>query len=118
MLADPQSITHNTVATSLPAISRGDNKSVYKTSDGQFQLTVGHEYKPNRNRFVVRLDQLLVSEDPYNTALNKPFSTSVYLVVDAPVIGMTTGQVVYQAQALVDYLDGSGLLTKVIGGET
>lgn len=118
MLTDPQTVTINSVALSLPAISRGDNKSVYKTSDGTHTLTIGHEYKPTRSRFVVRLDTVLVSEDPYNTALNKPFSNSVYLVIDSPVIGMTPAAVATYVQGLVDYIDGSGFIAKVIGGET
>jgi len=42
MFADPQSVTVNSVAQSLPAIAREANASVYQKDDATYKLTISH----------------------------------------------------------------------------
>lgn len=120
MFADPQSITINAVAQSLPAISRGENDSKYLKSDGSVKLTIGHQFRAERNRFTVRVDQTKISADPLVTANNKVYSQSVYIVVDKPTVGFTDTEAAYLVAALAGWLTASSgaNVAKVLGGET
>lgn len=103
MLADPQSVYLEGAAQSLAAISRGENQSVYRSADGKYKLTVGHQFRPERNRFVQRLDISMIAADPLSTDRNIPVTAAVYLVMDVPVVGMTTAQVNDFVNGAVDY---------------
>lgn len=115
MFSDPQSVTVNTVAKSLPLTSREGMKSIYTEDDGEHQLTVSHQ-KGNRNRRVVRLDHTKIAADPL-TAVNTYVGASVYVVIDEPQWGYTDADLDYLAQALCDWLSSANVL-KVLGGES
>nr|UJQ84918.1 MAG: hypothetical protein 2 [Leviviridae sp.] len=63
MLADPQSVTINAVAQSLPAIARGVNTSTYQKDDGTVKLSFAHQYG-KRTRRTARLDFSKIVADP------------------------------------------------------
>jgi hypothetical protein len=42
--ADPQSVTINAVAQSLPRVSTGNNESTYLKDDGTVKLSFRHSY--------------------------------------------------------------------------
>jgi hypothetical protein len=88
MLADPNSVTINAVAQSLPAVSRGVNTSTYRKDDGTVELVVSHLYG-KRNRRTARLNFNKISSDPLVPAQNSKFSMSAYLVIDTPIAGFT-----------------------------
>lgn len=113
-LSDPQSVTVNAVAVSLPRIFPGNK---YASADGAYTMTIDHQYKPLRTRHVVRIDHKKLADDPfvYNTGRN--YSASFTFIIDAPAFGYDNASLGYMAQGLVDYLDVSGLLAKVLGGE-
>jgi hypothetical protein len=117
MFADPQSITVNAVAQSMPAISRGTDTSLYMKDDGSFKLTVAHQYKAERSRYTVRVDATKISADPLTTANNRVYSQSVYLVIDKPVVGYSNAEAQQLASALTLWLTSANIL-KVLGGET
>jgi hypothetical protein len=117
MFADPQSITVNAVAQSLPAIARNGTSSEYQTSDGGYKFTVGHQYKAERNRYTVRVDFNKIAADPLTSANNRVYTGSVYLVMDKPVVGYTNAEVKDIALALSTWATSANLL-KVLGGET
>lgn len=117
MFADPQSVTINSVAVSLPAVSRNSNDSQYQTADGSTKLTVSHQYKPERNRYTVRLDASKIAADPLSSANNRVYSQSVYIVMDKPVVGFTNAEVQQLVTALTGFLTSANTL-KVLGGET
>jgi len=117
MFSDPQSVTVNSVAQSLPAISRETDKSLYQKDDATYKLTIGHQYRPERSRFTVRLDANKVAADPLTSANNKIYSQSVFLVIDKPVVGYTNTEAQLMASGLIAWLT-SGNLLKVLGGET
>lgn len=63
MLADPQSVTINAVAQTLPAVARGVNTSTYRKDDQTVGLSVSHQYG-KRTRRTVRLDYSKIVADP------------------------------------------------------
>lgn len=119
MLADPQSVTINAVANSLPAIGRGVNTSSYQKDDGNVKLTVSHAYG-RRTRRNVRIDFRKIAPDPLISSQNIEFSMSAYLVVDLPPTGFTNAEAKYIVDALTKWLtDSTGAnTTKVLGGES
>lgn len=116
MFADPQSITVNAVAQSLPAIERNGGSSVYKKDDDSYKLTISHQ-TGNRKRFNVRIDSGKIAPDPLSAANNQRYSASAYLVIDAPNVGYSNAELQQIATALTGWATSANLL-KVLGGET
>lgn len=117
MFSDPQSVTINAVANSLPATSRNADSSVYTKDDGSVKMTIGHRYLAERNRFTVRLDQSKIAADPLTSSNNKVYGQSVYIVIDKPTVGYSNAEARDLALALTGFLTGANIL-KVLGGET
>lgn len=116
MFADPQTVTVNAVAQTLPAIARNGNSSEYMKDDGSYKLTVGHQFG-NRYRYTVRLDTNKIAADPLSSANNQRYSASVYLVMDKPIVGYTNAEIRDIATALTSWATSANLL-KVLGAET
>nr|QDH87059.1 MAG: hypothetical protein H2RhizoL493049e521_000002 [Leviviridae sp.] len=116
--ADPQSVTINAVANSLPRVSTGANTSTYRKDDGSVQLTVSHTYGKTSRR-MIRLDHSKIALDPL-TAENQRFSMSAYVVVDVPVNGYSIVEAKQVTDALTAYLTAStgANVTKLLGGES
>jgi hypothetical protein len=98
--ADPQSVTVNAVAISLPRTSSGVNSGVFTSADGNSKLSVSHSYG-KRTRRTIRLDSSKVAADPLLPTQNVKLSNSVYLVVDAPVAGFTNTSLSSTSTALL-----------------
>jgi hypothetical protein len=118
LFSDPQTVTINAIANTLPRISSGPNSSVYQKEDGNVKMTISHQYG-KRNRRQVRVDFRKVAADPLATGYNKEYSFSTYLVVDHPPVGFTNTEVKYVVDALSAYLSASSgaNVTKLLGGE-
>jgi len=114
--ADPQSVTVNAVAQSLPNISREKSASAYRTSDGVYSLKISSQ-EGKRNRRTVRLDFQKIAADPFEPAVNDKFTGSVYLVVDAPPTGYTNTEIKDISLGLTGWLTSANIL-KVLGGES
>lgn len=117
-LSDPQSVTINAVAISLPRVSTATNSSTYQSNDSLTKLTASNSYG-KRNRHVIRLDTRKVAADPLNSAYNLEYSESVYLVIDRPKVGYTVAQTKLDVDGFVALLAASSgaIITKVLGGE-
>lgn len=115
MLADPQSVTINAVATSLPKTNNGPTQNVYTSSDGNTAMTVKQNVTASRFRREVRLSQQKIAADPIS-AVNKQIGSSVYLVVDEPKTGFTDAELGYLIDALKAWLTSANY-NKVLGGE-
>lgn len=117
-LADPQSVTINAVAISLPRVSTGINSSTYSSNDSLTKLTAANTFG-KRNRHVIRLDTRKVAADPLNAALNLEYSESVYLVIDRPKVGYTVAQTKLDVDGFLALLAASSgaIVTKILGGE-
>lgn len=115
---DPQTVTINSVANSLPRTASGINTGSFTKDDGNVRLTVSHSYG-KRTRRQVRLDFSKIAADPLISSTNIKYSMSAYLVVDTPITGFT----VAEAKQIVDALNAwmtasSGAnTTKLLGGE-
>ncbi len=119
MFADPQSLTINAVANSLPRTSSGVNAGVFTKDDGNVKMSVSHSYG-KRTRRQLRVDFRKVAADPLATGFNKEYSFSTYLVVDHPPVGFTNTEVKYVIDALTAFLTASSgaNVTKLLGGES
>ena len=88
MFSDPQSVTINAVAVSLPRTTAGDNKGAFTANDGSVKLSVSHSYA-KRNRRMIRLDHSKVAADPLAADRNLKYNFATYLVIDGPPVGYT-----------------------------
>jgi hypothetical protein len=120
MFSDTQTVTVNAVAKNLPRVGFGDRAGSFELEDSSnvtWKLSIAHILR-NRNRRTVRLDISKIAADPFQADLSRPYSMSVYLVIDAPKTGFTAVEVSQNVQGLIDYLDTPANLAKVIGGES
>lgn len=115
MLADPQSVTINGVATSLPRTSAGPTQNVYTSADGNTTMTTRQNATSQRFRREVRLSQRKVAPDPIS-AVNREIGVSVYLVIDEPKAGFTDAEIGYLIDALKSWATSTNY-NKVLGGE-
>lgn len=118
MFADPQSITYNTVAKSLPAVGRTDSQSEYKLNDSGtvYDLILSHQFG-KRNRVVARLRRDSFSSDPLVPANNILASMTATLTIDFPLVGLAAADAQLLAKALVGFCSDANLL-KLANGET
>lgn len=116
--ADPQTVTINAVAQTLPRVSSGENKGGFQKDDANVTLSVSHSYG-TRTRRTIRLDHRKVATDPFTTGLNTKYSMSVYMVVDHPQVGYTIAEQKQIVDALTAYLTAStgARATQLLGGE-
>lgn len=115
MLADPQTVTINAVATPLPKTSNGPTVNVYTSADGNTAMTTKQNVTASRFRREVRLSQQKIAADPIS-AVNKQIGASVYLVVDEPKTGFSDVELGYLIDALKAWLTSVNY-NKVLGGE-
>jgi hypothetical protein len=117
MLADPQSVTINAVATSLPRVSPlSPTANQYVSADAKTTLTTKQNTTAKRFRREVRLSQTKIAADPIS-AVNAEAGTSVYFVVDEPRNGVFTDlEIGYLIDALKGWLTSANY-NKVLGGE-
>lgn len=119
MFTDPQTVTINAVAQTLPRTSSGVDTGAFKKDDGTVQLSISHAYG-KRTRRLVRLDSSKIAADPLISSTSIKYSLGVYLVIDEPVTGYTVAERKQVVDALVAYLaatSGSNV-TKILGGES
>jgi len=116
--ADPQSITINAVAISLPRTGSGINQGTFTSADANTKETISHTYG-NRTRRVLRFDQSKIAADPLVSAQNIKYSMSAYLVVDLPVTGFTVAEAKQVLDGMMTYLTAStgAKLTQLLGCE-
>lgn len=116
MYSDPQSVTINSVAQSLPRTSSALESAVYTKADGTVQMRISHQHSKGRHRRMVRLDQIVIAADPL-TAENASQKAGVYVVVDEPDFGFDDTALDYLVDALVAWLT-AGNIAKLLGGES
>jgi hypothetical protein len=117
--ADPQTVTINAVAQTLPRISSGANSGVFQTGDTTAKLTVSHNYVSGRARRMLRLDHSKIAADPLMASVNVRLRGSVWLATDFPETGYTVAEAKQIVDALVAYLAAStgARATQLLGGE-
>jgi hypothetical protein len=117
--ADPQTVTINAVAQTLPRISSGVNAGVFQKDDTTVKLAVSHTTAKSRVRRVLRLDHSKIAADPLMASVNVRLSGAVYLVTDFPQTGYTVAEAKQIVDALTGYLTASSgaRATQMLGGE-
>lgn len=116
--ADPQSVTINAVAQTLPRVSSGVNTGEFRKDDSTVDLAVSHSYA-SRTRRQLRLNHSKIAVDPLVPTNSVPYSMSVYIVVDTPKVGYTVAEQKQIVDALTAYLTASSgaRVTQLLGGE-
>lgn len=119
MFTDPQSVTINAVANSLPRVSVGDHTASYTKDDETATMTISHSTSTKgRVRRVVRLDVNKIAADPFVPSTSRKVNQSVYLVLDEPRDGAySNAELLANAKGLVGWLTDANL-TKLIAGES
>lgn len=117
MLSDPQSITIDGTAISLPRFLTG-------TQEGRFgaantRLTVESTTKSQRIRTVARLSQQKVTTDPLVATTNVAVDDSVSLTINRPVSGFSDAEVEKQVVGFIAWLTAgtNANLKKILAGE-
>lgn len=116
---DPQSITINAVAHSLPRVKITDTGAVYSNADGTVRVSANHVYG-RRNRRVARVDFQKTAPDPLFPAQNVPYTMAAYIVVDVPKTGFTITEQKQIVDAITAWATASSgaNTTKLLGGES
>jgi len=120
MFSDPQSLTINAVATSIPKTSVNGSSSVYTSADGNVTMTISHN-RDKRLRSVIRVEQKKVAADPLLADRNVPTNQTIYLVRNAPLNGLFSNtEQKYLLDALTLFLTASSgaNAVKFIAGES
>jgi hypothetical protein len=105
-LADPQTVTVNAVAKTLARVGSSDYSGTFNSAADGLVLRVSHT-QGRRNRSTVRLEISKISADPLVPSTNRPYSMTVYAVVDTPTQGFTTTEITNNIKALVDWFTAS-----------
>lgn len=116
MFSDPQTVTVDSVDIDLNVVSREGQKTVYRSSDGEYAMTISHT-EGTRNRRVVRLDRQIITSDPFIPANNVRVSSSAYIVFDDPIAGFTVDDIAKDVAGLVGWLTTANV-TDVLQGES
>lgn len=118
MFTDPQSVTINAVAQTLPRTGLSTTVGTFTKDDGNVELVIGKAVG-KRIRRTVRLNFRKIAPDAFQSDMNTSYSMSCYLVVDVPPVGFTVAEQKYVVDALVAYLTAStgARVTQLLGGE-
>jgi len=116
---DPQTITINAIANTLPRIGSGINSGSFQNSDGTVGMIVSHSYG-RRQRRTVRINHQKYAADPLVSAQNVLRSCSAYLVFDGPLQGYSVTEQKQIVDGLTAWLTASSgaNVTKFLGGES
>lgn len=115
--ADPQTVTINSVAKTLPRVSTSNLQSQYRTADEAYTLDISHqETKAGRTRRMARVTSRVVAADPL-TAQNEYKEASVYIVIDEPEYGFDDTALGYLITGLKDWIVAGTNASKLLGSE-
>jgi len=117
--ADPQSITVNSVAQSMPRTGSGINTGQFTQDDGTNGLVISHQYG-KRTRRAIKFTDTKIAANPFDTTRNERVSMSCTVVVDVPPQGYTITEAKYVVDGLIAYLTASSgsKVTQLLGGES
>lgn len=116
--ADPQSVTIDGVAISLPRVGSGAGSGEFRANDGLKGLLVRHS-TGKTNRRNIKLTFSKVAADPFVTGLNQKYTVSADFTVNVPPTGFTVAETKLVLDGFIAYLSASSgaALTKLLGGE-
>jgi hypothetical protein len=122
-LADPQIITINSVAQTLPRVESNGRLSVYQLADLSYMLRVSHQTAGGkakdprkRIRTLAQITHRVIVADPL-TAVNDYDTASFQIVMDRPEVGFTLAQLQNDWAGFKAWMDNT-IVSKFIGGES
>lgn len=115
-LADPQTLTINGAAVSLPRTGLTLTEGGFRSGDQTVTLEVQHS-EGKRKRHVVKATTSTIVADPLVPSVNTPVSYSAHIVFDGPRQGVTALQLQKLGEALVGWATSANI-GKVIAGES
>jgi len=118
MFTDPQSVTINGSAISLPRTSAGPNAGTLTSHDGATKLDIASTYG-KRIRRTMALTVKKYASDPAVPAQNIPVSATIRITVDQPIQGYTVADLQFALLGLIGNLTASSNanIAKLLGGE-
>jgi len=120
MLTDPQTITVNAVAKTMPKVLADGQHAVYQLPDQSFTLDIRHTNrkvdKKDRIRSLVTFTQAAVVADPI-TAVNDLETIAFSVQIDRPLAGFTSTQLQQLVTGFNTWLS-STIVDKLYGRES
>lgn len=114
--ADPQSVTIDGSANSLPRTGFSPTSGTFTKADGNLRLEISHN-QGSRIRDLVKLASKKVVADPLVPSQNIAVEYSAHIVVDRPRNGVTVDEAAKMAAGLTAWATAANL-TKVLSGES
>lgn len=108
MLASPQSVTINAVATDLHRTRDFETSSIYESTDATLSLKVSHQQAGTRVRRMARIDSKIVAADPL-TAISQYQTAGVYIVIDEPSFGFSADDIENIVEGLKTWLTSANI---------
>lgn len=117
MYTDPQALTVNAVAVSMPRIGTTNPTTIgtFQSADGRYTLSIHQNGRKQRCRREIRFTERKIAVDPIS-AQNKEVSASVMIAFDAPRTGFSNLDLSHLSNALVAHFTGA-VRDKLLGGE-
>lgn len=116
MFTDPQTVTINAVAISLPRITQDGMSATYRAADENTTLKVSHQKSNKKVRSVARIDVRAVVADPLTSA-NDYETNTIYVVFERPEVGFSTAVINQHATGFFAWLTPT-IIAKMMGGES
>lgn len=117
MFSDPQTVTVNSVAQTLAAISREGKKSIYAKDDGSYVMQISHNVTAKRERHLIKLDHRKLVADPLTPANNIDVGATCYIVIDNPITGFSDTELKNDVAGLLAWANATNV-GKVLGLES
>lgn len=114
--ADPQSLTIDGTAVSLPRTGFTANSGKFTSATGEESLEISHQ-SGSRFRHMVRITDARVVANPLVPDQNVAVNMSAHLVIDMPRNGYTAEEIADLSAALTAWATEENLL-KVVSGES
>jgi hypothetical protein len=116
---DPQSITVDGVATSLPRVLTGTTVGSFKSADAVKEVTIDPRGSAKRRRNVVRFYSKRNTVDPLNPAISITSQSMVSVTIDRPLTGAIDADIEKDLLGLIGWLTAStnANLKKLVAGE-
>lgn len=116
---DPQSVTHNAVAVSLPRVITGTTVGRFVAADATMELTVDPRGSAKRRRNVARFYVKRTALDPLGSGLSTTVQSMVSITIDRPNSGVADADINKDIDALIKWLTDNSKANqlKLVAGE-
>jgi hypothetical protein len=116
---DPQSVTIDGTASSLPRVLTGTTVGQFKSADAVLELTVDPRGTAKRRRNVGRLYKKRTVLDPLGSGLSTVVQSMVSITIDRPNSGVTDADIEKDLVGFIAWLTAStnSNMKKLIAGE-